>query len=395
MIPTCPRVREQKEKGITLNADALSRRRLCIGAIVYNEGPYLLEWLAFHLNQGVEHFYIADNHSSDETTVILEALALRGRVTRLFQPRVAQGNMQLEAYRRILERVDPARDLVAFLDADEYLLPTDSGTTAAALVCSMFADPAVGAVAVNWRVFGSSGRIAPGVGLVTERFLQAGDQGREVNRHVKSIVDPAAVTVMQAHIGRLKPPRVYVDAQGRRYDYTRSGGFASEVAPVWSPLVVHHYVIKSFEEFMTRKRGRGRATQGAAVCRDEQFFHHHDLNDYSCEAMRAHWPATRERRMALMAEVETVRASRTATVIGLPCRGAVTVAAPGDIPAPVARCVVDGLREQDLPVTRVPAPLLSRDRWRPGRVVRYRVRLPTEPHGRLRFVGGVPWDEPV
>ena len=40
--------------------------RLAIGAIVKNEGPYLLEWIAFHRVVGVDRFFIADNASTDE-----------------------------------------------------------------------------------------------------------------------------------------------------------------------------------------------------------------------------------------------------------------------------------------------------------------------------------------
>ena len=40
--------------------------RLAIGAIFKNEGPYILEWIAFHRAVGVDRFFIADN-ASDET----------------------------------------------------------------------------------------------------------------------------------------------------------------------------------------------------------------------------------------------------------------------------------------------------------------------------------------
>lgn len=42
-----------------------------ICAIVRNEARYILEWIAYHKAVGIDHFYIYDNQSTDETTDIL------------------------------------------------------------------------------------------------------------------------------------------------------------------------------------------------------------------------------------------------------------------------------------------------------------------------------------
>ncbi len=54
---------------------------LTISAIMKNEGPYLKEWLEFHLMTGVEHFYLYDNSSDDETVKILDDYIKRGIVS--------------------------------------------------------------------------------------------------------------------------------------------------------------------------------------------------------------------------------------------------------------------------------------------------------------------------
>ena len=40
---------------------------MSIACIIKNEGPYLREWLEYHKLIGVEHFYVYDNESSDNT----------------------------------------------------------------------------------------------------------------------------------------------------------------------------------------------------------------------------------------------------------------------------------------------------------------------------------------
>jgi hypothetical protein len=86
---------------------------LAMAAIVKNEGRYLREWIEFHRLMGVEHFYIYDNGSTDNTPEILEPYVRTGLVTATAWPGQVQ---QLLAY------VHPA-------------------------------------VAVNWSVFGTGGHV--------------------------------------------------------------------------------------------------------------------------------------------------------------------------------------------------------------------------------------------
>ena len=49
--------------------------------IVKDEGPYLREWLEFHQLVGVEHIYIYDNGSSDDTEQVVWDFLRSGYVT--------------------------------------------------------------------------------------------------------------------------------------------------------------------------------------------------------------------------------------------------------------------------------------------------------------------------
>ena len=52
-----------------------------------NEGPFILDWVAYHLgDRDCTHFLVYTNDCDDETEAILDALALRGLVTRDRQP---------------------------------------------------------------------------------------------------------------------------------------------------------------------------------------------------------------------------------------------------------------------------------------------------------------------
>jgi hypothetical protein len=87
---------------------------------VKNEGPFLLEWIAFHQCIGVTDFLFYSNDCDDGTDTLLDALAAAGHVTHL--PNPAQGrNYQMEALRAAKEHATlQCADWVWIADVDEF-----------------------------------------------------------------------------------------------------------------------------------------------------------------------------------------------------------------------------------------------------------------------------------
>ncbi|MDG2339593.1 MAG: glycosyltransferase family 2 protein [Paracoccaceae bacterium] len=88
---------------------------------VKNEGPFLLEWIAFNRLLGVTDFLFYSNDCTDGTDEILDALAARGGVTHL--PNPAQGrNYQMEALKNAAQQnIVRDADWVWIADVDEFL----------------------------------------------------------------------------------------------------------------------------------------------------------------------------------------------------------------------------------------------------------------------------------
>ncbi|MEP1766479.1 MAG: glycosyltransferase family 2 protein [Sulfitobacter sp.] len=87
---------------------------------VKNEGPFLLEWIAFHQCIGVTDFLFYSNDCDDGTDQLLDALAELGHVTHL--PNPAEGrNYQMEALKDAKSQ-DIVRDAdwVWIADVDEF-----------------------------------------------------------------------------------------------------------------------------------------------------------------------------------------------------------------------------------------------------------------------------------
>lgn len=95
--------------------------RITAVTCVKNEGPFLLEWIAFNRLLGVTDFLFYSNDCTDGTDHLLDALAKQGGVTHL--PNPAKGrNYQMEALKDAAkQRVVATADWVWVADVDEFL----------------------------------------------------------------------------------------------------------------------------------------------------------------------------------------------------------------------------------------------------------------------------------
>lgn len=258
--------------------------KLAIAAIVKNELDSLVEWLAFHLAVGASHFLMADNDSTDGTNEFLSVLAEQGLVTLISVP-TGETPPQLPAYQMLLEKCPKGIDLVAFIDADEYLLPTLEGQTLLAWLEERFISPDVGALGLNWACFGSNGAKFREDGLVIERFTQRANQEFGPNHHFKSVVRPRYVKRFDnPHYARLKRGH-YINSLGQplvpRVNQQGKPWFGLSEHVTWEGARINHYLVKSVEEFVLGKSKRGSATT-ANYHKQRDYFMRHDRNDVVC-----------------------------------------------------------------------------------------------------------------
>ncbi|WP_429193888.1 glycosyltransferase family 2 protein [Aeromonas veronii] len=248
---------------------------LSIGAIFKNEYPFILEWLAYHQCLGINNFYIADNISTDGSSELLAALDTIGLIKRISYPTQPNTPPQLGAYREVLKHAKQD-EWIAFIDADEFFSPQDyeDGLTS---IKPLLENPEIGAISINWAVYGSSYSILPNNGLVIERFTHRAPEHHAVNKHYKSLVRVSAVvdTGVTPHSFTIRHDQRFVMVNGINQD--KKDGIGEQA--VWSPLRLNHYVIKSKAEFLNKKASRGRATTlKDSMARDISFFRGHDLN---------------------------------------------------------------------------------------------------------------------
>ncbi|HFI8676555.1 TPA: glycosyltransferase family 2 protein [Escherichia coli] len=265
----------------------------------------LLEWIAYHRVVGVNGFIIADNGSNDGSRAFLTGLEKLGIVTVLDFPDVEGQKPQLPAYERILRSCSEDIDLLAFIDADEFLVPLDPEQSIATHLNEWFSDPSVSAVALNWANFGSNGELFAEEGLVTERFTQRAPQQFNANKNFKSILRPKCANCFNnPHHADLRYGR-YIDALGNDLvSHPKHGNGVSEEV-VWNGVRVNHYVVKSLEEFLLGKHLRGSAATAKRV-KHKAYFKAHDRNDETCLLAAALAPKVKAEMAALQAQLDAL-----------------------------------------------------------------------------------------
>jgi hypothetical protein len=227
----------------------MAGERIALCGIVRNEIRSIVEWLAHYKALGFSDFLIYDNDSTDGTSDVLRVLDAAGEIIHLDWPHKVGARPQRLAYEHARKHAEA--DWLAFFDADEFLvLHRDAGIGE---FLARFG-PEVSAVAVNWIVFGSGGQARYRAAPVVERFTDALPAGSAQNRTVKAIGRRQRLSGTGIHRVAVAEG-LYVLPSGREAGFE---GLTAVPEPEVTVAALHHYAVKSLEEF-AEKRARGHA----------------------------------------------------------------------------------------------------------------------------------------
>ncbi|WP_293998667.1 glycosyltransferase family 2 protein [Sphaerotilus sp.] len=254
--------------------------RIALAAIFRNEHPYVLEWIAHHRALGVERFYIADNISDDGTSELLQALHDLGVIRRIAFASTPGQAPQLPAYAELLGTHARDEDWIAVIDADEFTVPTGGARSLAEVLAPLAAQEDIGAVVLNWAIHGSAWLRNHSAGLVCERFTRRAHQEFGANHHYKTVLRRAAFAAVHSnpHHFVLQPGWRCVHTDGSEVTPHARHGLGLSERVVWQGLRLNHYIVKSREEFETRKARNGSAATVGRV-KGTAYFEAHDRND--------------------------------------------------------------------------------------------------------------------
>lgn len=210
---------------------------LSIFCRIYNEGRFIQEFIAYHLGVGVEHFYLYDNASKDDTKEKLQPFIDRGVVTLVdFPLKPPSPHADLDCVQRFRQETK----WMACIDADEFLLPMQCDDVKEVL--KEFENDA--ALMVCWRYFGSSGHKKRPDDLVIEAYQHSSPRVVET---LKTIMNPRlAAEYGNSHFWFFGGDAVPVDENHHRV----YGG--TTLKPSGEKIRINHYYCKSEEDFMAK-----------------------------------------------------------------------------------------------------------------------------------------------
>jgi hypothetical protein len=252
----------------------MQKTSVTVCGLVRDEGPYLLEWIAWYKLLGVHQIAIYDNDSQDESVSILTALYRAKEILLYSWPDRAGKQPQLPAYRHAVTQC--STEWIAFLDIDGFLVLRKHQH----LTDLLEAMPdECSAVAFNQRFFGSSGRQFYHKRFVIERFIRTAPPDHPLNtwiktvarvRRIKQIVNPHSCELSSGYYAEPGGRPCLIEAETRNRDI--SFGVAQN----------NHYILKSRAEYQ-QKRARGRCDvapedPSKREKYSDQFFTLHDQN---------------------------------------------------------------------------------------------------------------------
>lgn len=236
--------------------------------VVRNEERHIGEWARFHRLAGVRQVIVYDDGSSDAT---LDQLAAELAADQLqvipWGQRLADQLLRREIHNQVLAYAHAAANFggafrwMAFIDADEFLVPKQAASLDAALA---HLDPQVRNLSLPWHMFGRCGHQQPPSGGVVANYrLRAADPMAGVN--FKCVVDPCHLTAVRVHRMEVDHGSLTWNDHGKAWPLRRRSQATFYSA---EHVQLNHYYTRSGEELEQKiRRGPNLRSKAAAYRR--------------------------------------------------------------------------------------------------------------------------------
>ena len=293
-------------------AKQLSDPRFVLFTAQKNEGPFLLEWVAYHRQLGFDKIIVVSNDCDDGSDELADALDSAGAIAHLRQTVPENVPPQTNAERMAREAdLFQFGDWVIWLDLDEFLLPHPKRPTLRSIVDAIA--PAK-ALMIAWRFFGDSGNKTWPGRHVGPDFVRAAARRRGRRAQVKTLfqygpqiekLDIHRPVLVQGTTQSEFPVVTSADvpADPSFWDYRRRRGF-NRMTGAERPYVlgqVAHFCVRTPDAFALKSsRGDGYFSDPQAVARDANFYNKKNFNDVEELELSHHADATESEMKRLL-----------------------------------------------------------------------------------------------
>ncbi len=289
--------------------------RITAVTCVKNEGPFLLEWIAFHRVLGVTDFLFYSNDCTDATDKLLDALQDRGMVTHL--PNPAQGrNYQMEALKAAKSHdLVMSSDWVWIADVDEFLnIHVGDGTIPDLIEAS--GDPH--AISVTFQFFANADIDTFDDAPVIEQFTKSHNPDIWCDQTAQEVKTLIRHDFPVKYYGAHRPFMKDNLAKGRRPDWKDGGGndvpwkfrtaankrrirkFPAQGARELATL--NHYALRSLDSYLV-KNDRGDVNRENRDF-DDSYWRERNDDAFTDTSIHRYLPRLRAELKALKADKE-------------------------------------------------------------------------------------------
>ncbi len=241
---------------------------LAVVSMLKNEGPYLKEWLDYHILAGVDHFFIYDHNSPDNMKEILRPYVERGIVTCIFAP---DKRKQVDTFNEAVQLYRFFCRYMTFIDGDEFIFP-QSNKSILEVTDEIFQNKSTaGGLVINWIMYGSNNLEKADYSKgVLERFTRHANKLKDT---IKTIANPRKVDYMfTPHY------MVYFDGY-HQLDEVSLHFFPNTNYKISDKIIMNHYFYKSHEEFQNKMARNSAAYGKNPEERLKKTFSHEESND--------------------------------------------------------------------------------------------------------------------
>ncbi|CCG09771.1 FkbM family methyltransferase [Pararhodospirillum photometricum] len=230
------------------------------------EAPYIREWLSYHRALGFDHVYLCCN--DDDPSALVTEISLSPTLVDFVTVRhFPERGQQRAMYLSMMDLVSQRADWVMFLDIDEFLVLR--GVNNLGDFLARFPET-VDTVYFNWLMFGNSGFVSRPAGSVLEQYTWRAQGVDPHTKHISRVsrLDVEALRQTQSAFWHGLPNPDFALLSRVNVLGTDWGGYwdrfpehaQSEVddsalaESLIATATVHHYVMKSEEDFLIRVR---------------------------------------------------------------------------------------------------------------------------------------------
>jgi len=244
--------------------------RILVVTAMKNEAPFILEWIAYHLGIGVDHFLVYTNDCDDPTNAILDRLAEMGLVTRRdnpWDPASGKKPQHVALKDAVQQPCYAEADWLLTIDVDEFVnIHVGDGTLPDLLRATNYPN----VISLTWKFFGNKGVAAFEDRPVMEQFTACAPEFIPKPRLGWGFKSMVHRTAPYGRMGVHRPLDLdagaeeavrWVNGSGRVMPealLTNNGWRYTKRSLGYRLATLNHYILRSAESFLV-KRERGRA----------------------------------------------------------------------------------------------------------------------------------------